>query len=109
MHSGAVASIILLTVVHFIGVALLIWSIAGTDALKGIFRLSADDDGGTPLDGAPEGPRDGGRDGLPLPDAEPARVRLREDARIGDRLPRRPRRPDHAPAPAEPVREREAS
>lgn len=48
---------------------------------------------------APPGPRPGG---IPLPDAAPARVRLREPARLADLLPATPRRPAH---PAEPARE----
>jgi len=47
---------------------------------------------------APRGPRPGG---LPLPDAVPARVRLREPARLADLLPSPPRRRrEHAPTPA---------
>lgn len=62
-----------------------------------------DEDGGGGSDRrppiAPRGPRPG--EGLPLPDAAPARVRLREPARLADLLPgRRPRRPEHAPEPA---------
>ena len=46
---------------------------------------------------APDGPRGGG---LPLPDAEPAAVRLRTaHERLADRS-RRVRRPEHAPEPA---------
>ncbi len=41
--------------------------------------------------------------GLPLPDAIPARVRLREHGRLADHLPARERRPAHDPA-REPVR-----
>lgn len=37
---------------------------------------------------------------VPLPDAAPARVRLREDKRLADLLPGPQRRPQHAPAPA---------
>jgi len=48
----------------------------------------------------PRGPRPGG---IPLPDALPARVRLRGPARLADLLPPRDRRPAHPPAPA-PVR-----
>ena len=43
-----------------------------------------------------DGPRDGG---LPLPDAQPARVRLREPARLADLIPGPSRRPVHEPAP----------
>jgi hypothetical protein len=42
----------------------------------------------------PRGPRPGG---IPLPDAVPARVRLREPVRLADLIPARGRR-EHAPA-----------
>jgi hypothetical protein len=47
---------------------------------------------------SPRSPRGGG---IPLPDAVPARVRLREPARLADLIswPAR-RRPEHAPSPA---------
>ena len=50
----------------------------------------------------PRGPRPGG---LPLLDARPARVRLRDERRLGELLPGRERRPAHAPGqvPARPV------
>jgi hypothetical protein len=35
--------------------------------------------------------------GIPLPDAEPSRIRLREPGRLGDRLPRPARRPAREP------------
>ena len=38
-----------------------------------------------------------GPGGLPLPDAEPARVRLREPGRLADQRPPRPRRPAREP------------
>jgi hypothetical protein len=64
---------------------------------------SEDGGGGRPhVPRAPTSPRD---DGLPLPDALPARRRRREPPRRGDLIPRRPRRPAHPPAPA-PVRRR---
>jgi hypothetical protein len=37
------------------------------------------------------------RGGIPLPDARPARVRLREAGRLADRLPQRERRPVREP------------
>lgn len=62
-----------------------------------------------------DGPDNGGNDrppdapraptpqgGLPLPDAVPARVRLRDHRRLGDTYPDRPRRPEHVPAPERP-------
>lgn len=44
----------------------------------------------------PRGPRPGG---IPLPDAVPARVRLRDHRRLATLLPGIERRPAHAPAP----------
>lgn len=44
---------------------------------------------------APRGPRPGG---IPLPDAVPARVRLRDERRLSDLLPRLARRPAREPA-----------
>lgn len=68
-----------------------------------------DDDGGGGSDRiGPVAPRDPQPDGLrfPLPDAVPARVRLRERRRLADLLPRRARRPQHAPTPSRtPVRD----
>jgi hypothetical protein len=43
------------------------------------------------------------RGGIPLTDAEPARVRFREPGRLADRLPPLRRRPLHDPAPAQPA------
>jgi hypothetical protein len=66
-----------------------------------------DDDDGPPRGGddTPE-PPSGGGDGLPLSDAAPSRVRLRDADRIADGYPRPRRRPEHAPERA-PARERE--
>jgi hypothetical protein len=43
--------------------------------------------------------------GIPLPDAVPAGVRLRDHRRLGDKLPARQRRPGRAPARPVPVRQ----
>jgi hypothetical protein len=56
-----------------------------------------DSDGGLGTDLPPRIPPDAPRDGLPLPDAEPARARLRDHQRLSDRLPRRARRPVREP------------
>jgi hypothetical protein len=45
----------------------------------------------------PPGPSKHPEGGIPLPDALPARVRLRDHDRLGDRLPRRERRPAREP------------
>ena len=59
------------------------------------------DDGGGRGPGGPKliPPRPSG--GLPLPDAIPARVRLREPGRLGAKLPARERRPAREPAQPE--------
>ena len=44
--------------------------------------------------------------GIPLPDAEPASVRLREPGRLADKVPPPERRPAREPAPRKPVRAR---
>jgi hypothetical protein len=41
--------------------------------------------------------------GIPLPDARPARVRMREPGRLADLLPRRDRRPSREPT-RQPIR-----
>jgi hypothetical protein len=51
----------------------------------------------------PRRPWDRPRGGIPLPDAEPSRVRLRDHRRLADQLPRRVRRPAREPA-RQPVR-----
>ena len=104
--SGPIAAIILTVVVHVIGAIVLVWAMAGKEALD-VFKTGGDGgDGGLPKPEAPLAPTPGPAYGVPLPDAEQAPVRLREPGRIGERYPARTRRPDHAPTRA-PARERE--
>jgi hypothetical protein len=90
--------ILLLTGVHALGLGLLcgmLWL-----SFKADDTTSGDDDGegGWGNDRRPpedsHGPSDGG---LPLPDAEPARVRLRQPGRIADALPSPERRGTEEP------------
>lgn len=71
-------------------------------------RSDEEDDGGGGSDRLPEAsPRSPGPGGLPipLPDAVPARVRLRDAGRLADLLPSFERRPAHRPLPQrEPAR-----
>src|SRR5437764_1194539 len=60
-------------------------------------RRDSGDDGG--LGKSPPAPWGGPGGGLPLPDAKPARVRLREPGGLADRLPRAPRRRPREPEP----------
>jgi hypothetical protein len=90
--------ILLLTGVHALGLALLcgmLWL-----SFKADDNASGEDDGdggwGNDRTGPEDsrGPRDGG---LPLPDAKPARVRLREPGRLAELLPQHVRRPAREP------------
>jgi hypothetical protein len=97
MGSGAVASILLLTLVHFAAFGLLFWHLAGREILS-TFRIGPDDERGGGWDEALPPDSGGDRDGgVPLPDASPAPVRLREPRRIADAYPRRERRPAREP------------
>jgi hypothetical protein len=82
--------------VHVLGVAALIWHLLRNDDERpdwgGWFR-DDDDDPQRPAgpDARPPG------DALPLPDAGPSAVRLREPGRLSDALPGPARRPAHPP------------
>ncbi len=84
----------LTVLVHVIGMAALVWALLIDDDNRPDWRgwwPGGDDD--EPSAPPPKGPRDG----LPLPDAEPSKVRMREPGRLADALPRPARRPAHAP------------
>ena len=57
---------------------------------------SDDGRGNKPL--RPRAPSNRPRGGIPLPDAEPARVRLRDHRKLGEMLPGHERRPAREPA-----------
>lgn len=103
--TGEVLALALTLGVHVLG-ALALISVLVRDSGGSMRDWWPRDDGGEPPrdDPRPPGPQPG--DGaLPLPDAAPSTVRLREPSRLGDAYPRPPRRPDH-PAPVrEPERE----
>jgi hypothetical protein len=89
-------------VIHLIGltfICALLWMFIRSDTVDGPGFEPDDDGGGGSRPPAPDSPRDRGLDGLPLPDAMPARRRLREPGRIGEeRRERRPaREPDRTP------------
>ena len=100
MGAGPVLAILVLTLVHFAAFGLLFWHLAGRELL-GVFRLGSDDEGrgGPPRDDPPPEPGGDRGGGLPLPGASPSPVRLREPGRLAEGYPRRPRRPEHVPAP----------
>lgn len=101
---GNTELIVLIFGLHIFGLGLatlllLVFARSDTGATE---RDSDDgDDGGGGNERRP--PRDSsgpGGGGLPLPDAVPARARLREPARLADVLPARQRRPVRDPRPA---------
>jgi hypothetical protein len=96
-----VLALLLTFAVHVAGAVFLGWALLGDDSWEGLRDWWPRDE--RPRDDAPLAPepRPSGP-GLPLPlaDAASSPVRLREDGRIGDARPRRPRRPAHAPRPA---------
>ena len=89
---------------HLLGfafAALLLLPCMRDESVKPLVQREEDEEGGgggndrvRPV--APRGPRPGG---IPLPDALPARVRLRERRRLGELAPGIARRPAHPAAP----------
>ena len=92
------AAILLTVVVHVVGTLLLVWLLVQGQEdrpdLRGWWRGDDGRDGPQPRD-EPPAPRGGG---LPLPVAQPSRVRLREPGRIAGGYRRPVRRPAHEPA-----------
>ncbi|HEX7298727.1 MAG TPA: hypothetical protein VF257_06950 [Solirubrobacteraceae bacterium] len=89
-----VLALALTVLVHVIGMAALVWALLFDDENRPDWRgwwPGGDDEPPAP----PASPRD--RGGLPLPDAVPSAVRLREPGRLADGHPRPARRPAHAP------------
>lgn len=99
---------LMIAVVHLVGLGCVAALII--PALHGDSNPSPPPDGGSD-DGRgndrrrPIAPPRGPRGGIPLPDAVPARIRLREPARLGDLIPHRGRRPTREPV-RPPVRAR---
>jgi hypothetical protein len=94
-----VLALALTVLVHVIGMAALVWALLLDDDSRPDWRgwwPGGDDDPPTP----PPGPRDG----LPMRDAEPSKVRLRQPGRLSDAHPRPARRPAREPERA-PARE----
>jgi hypothetical protein len=97
--SEGVQLILWIAGVHLIGflcVAVLLLPALREDPDNGQSFDDGDDGGGRPPRRPPTQPSPP-RGGIPLPDAVPAAVRLREPGRLGDRLPGRERRPSREP------------
>jgi hypothetical protein len=89
-----VLALALTVLVHVIGMAALVWALLIDDDNRPDWRgwwPGGDDE--PPATPPPPGPRHG----LPLADAEPSKVRMREPGRLADGHPRPARRPAHAP------------
>ena len=99
-----ILAITLTFLVHVFGIGALIWHLLSQDDERpdwhGWFR--PEDEGPEPLEPKPSP----SGDGLPLPDAVPSLVRLRDGGALADGYPRPARRPAHAPERT-PVPERE--
>ncbi len=98
-----IVALALTFVVHVVGAVLLVWAMIDREesskggGWRGWWPRDDRPDGGPPE--PPPGPP-GDRAPLPLADAAPSPVRLRErGARIADAHPRPDRRPSHAPEP----------
>jgi hypothetical protein len=82
--------VVLFAILHLVALAagggLLLLAISGGDGYADAHRKRGTDDG------SPPDPPPGPVGGAPLPVAAPARVRLREPARLADLLPPVPRR-----------------
>ncbi|HEU4656465.1 MAG TPA: hypothetical protein VFR97_03030 [Capillimicrobium sp.] len=105
-----VLALAITVLVHVIGAMVLIGVIArnsGADVFG--WWPHDDDDGRGGQEPAPEPVRPQPGGGLPLPDARPAGVRLRQPERLGDAYPRPARRPAHPEPVRAPQRERQLS
>jgi hypothetical protein len=83
---------------HLIGAGVLVWALLDGDKVDWRSLRPGSDEGGwdeDPDDGPRVPPAPRGGSGLPLPDARPSPVRLREPGRLGDHAQRPARRPDH--------------
>jgi hypothetical protein len=93
--------LVIFGVIHIVGLSFacaLLWHFAHSEPSENWSPPDEDGGGGggnvIPQPPRPTRPRGGG---LPLPDAVPARVRLREPGRISDARPARQRRPAREP------------
>jgi hypothetical protein len=104
--SGDMELMLMIAGMHLLGLvcaaALLVPALRGGPDLPPRTDRDSDDGWGHGPPSSPE-PFDAPPGGLPLPDAQPTGVRLRDHRRLADLLPRRERRPAREPD-REPVR-----
>jgi hypothetical protein len=101
--SGETQLLLMIAGVHLLGlacVAILMFPALRGDGLRPIDPPSdsGSDDGRGNDRLRPKGPTVKPRGGIPLPDAEQSRVRLRDERRLAEHLPRPQRRPAREPA-----------
>jgi hypothetical protein len=99
--SDGVQLVLWIAGVHLIGflcVAVLLLPALRDDSDNSGGHWDEGDDGWGRDPGSPPTAPTPPRGGIPLPDAVPAAVRLREPGRLGDHLPARERRPAREPA-----------
>jgi hypothetical protein len=87
--------------VHLLGlgcVAFLMWPALKDNPVVPDQRSDEGDEGWGRGPKTPPSPPEPPRGGIPLPDAEPAGIRFREHGTLGERLPKRDRRPSREPA-----------
>jgi hypothetical protein len=100
MEGDSQLILLMIAGVHLLGlacVAVLMFSALREGPAEPPQSSSDSDDGRGNKPRLPRAPSGRPRGGIPLPDAEQARIRLREHGRLTDRLPRRVRRPAREP------------
>jgi hypothetical protein len=99
--SGNAQVMLMIAGVHFLGLAgvalLIVPALRERPSPPGSPPDNGSDEGRGNDRRRPTGPSQRPTGGIPLPDAAPARVRLRESARLADLLPPRQRRPAREP------------
>jgi hypothetical protein len=101
MSGGSQLVLVMIAGVHLLGlgcVAILMLTALREEPQDPPHGNPGSDDGRGNDRRRPRRPSDRPRGGIPLPDAEQSRIRLRDHRRLADRLPRRVRRPAREPA-----------
>ena len=97
-EASEILALSLIFVVHVAGGLALLWGMLEGDARPGPWwRRRRGEGPGGPPSGPPPAPAPARRAPLPLPVADPSRVRLRDEAALRDGYDRPPRRPRRAP------------
>jgi hypothetical protein len=99
--SGEYQLLLVIAGMHLLGLgclgALMLWAFSQDDGEAQWRSDTGSDDGWGNKPLRPTAPSDRPRGGIPLPDAEPATMRLRDHRKLPDLLPRPERRPAREP------------